>query len=1831
MAGEGSTSTKANLPSHADMVRRMAELEQHIVRLTGQLSEQVNQPMATGRATTEKKSYKMKPPKPFSGKKGKLQAFLTQAALYLSFYDKDLPFQKDKVLGIANLLEGAAFEWFEPRMREFLTQDKEKWSPETKKYFDSDNGYDNFTKDLQKVFGDVDEVKTAERKMIQLRQTGSAADYTAEFRKIESKIDWDENALIAQYYQGLKESLKDELARQERPSKLAEFIELAVRLDNRLYERKLERSGQKPTFGKKNQAKPKVEDNTWGDPMEIDTIKKRRFQKRHQRKPLTEEQKKWFEEKKCLNCGKPGHYARECRTMKQIKLVKKRDPDEQASKDAQEHNILSWTACYNDECKVHKSEKDGAGWYPRAPKRKDRESTEKQVASIASTTDPNEVIGSFEIPIRINGKKTVALIDSGAHMNLIDPEWVVKEKLEWRPKAQESTYRATGVNGGDVSDVTQEVPAIVQVGQHKEELILDVIPTQGHDVILGLPWLGQHNPSIDWKKGKLVFDSPYCRSRHRKICENPNPSERRIREVKKGELEPGEPRQPPTDSIPAEYRDLCEVFEEIRDEHALADHQPWDHEIILQEGKTPPYLPLYQLTESEQDELRRHVENNLRRGYIRPSTSSAGAPILFAPKKDGGLRLCVDYRKLNEITIKNRYPLPLIDEMRQQTSKAKIFTKLDIRDAYHQIRIKEGDEWKTAFRTRSGLYEYTVMPFGLTNAPASFQSLINNVLKEYIDKFVIVYLDDILVYSQTPEEHTEHVRTVLETLLERKLRLKLSKCEFGVTKTEYLGYIIEPGRISMDPKKLQSIESWPTPANLKELQSFLGTANYYRRFVKGYSKTATPLTKLAQKDQPFKWTEEQEDAFQGIKERMTSAPVLRMMDPQRPITVETDASDFAIGACMSQPDDEGRLHPVMFYSRKMTPAEQNYDIHDKELLAIVDTFREWRVYLQGTIHQVKVLTDHKNLTFFTTTKQLNRRQTRWAETLGQYNFKIVYQKGSENARADGLSRRPDYQSGGSTPGYQILKEEGDGLIYANQIAAVYRTQREVDRGILEAYDEDPMAQELLNRKASEPWIDVSKEGYIMYYTKIYVPASERKRIVQEEHEAKTSGHPNGNRTYDKVKRHYYWPKMARMVKQQVAECIECMKNKANRHKPYGLTQIPETPSRPWEFVTIDWINKLPKSKEPGTKEEFDSILVATDKLTKFARFIPYREASNAETLAYWFLKEIVANHGMPEGVISDRDKLLTSKFWQSLMKQLGSQSKMSTAYHPETNGQTERMNQTLEQYLRFYLSYSQNDWVELLPLAQFAVNSAPSETTGISPFEALYGYTPEVYHPAKEDDHPAQSAKQRVELMKEIHKQLREDIRFIAYKVAKYRDGNRLSAPTLREGDKVFLQRKNLRTKRPSRKLDHKKVGPFKIKRKISEVNFELELPKTMKIHPVFHASLLEPAPESAPLDRATTTTEEEYQVERILDYKLINGKQYYLVKWKDYSDTENTWEPKKNLTQNCSEDVEEFHRQNPTVGKKANQQEIEHSTSQDQAQEVHLEDQPVRRILIVLKTQAPTPHPGQLQLPSDPSPGSSQAHDEWPRPRNRTGPPIEGGNSLLESEAQQVQAALGLVALASPDGGHGQSSISDMPPISENSIPPLITPEYRQWLNKFQEGTVNWHPTMEPTPERCIADSDSETIEEDDVSRLVRETRDREISCAQSLSVPTKSHLRPLDIHSEHLSDKRPTRHAEPACLQREHGVDSMRPSATCDESLSRSTEEDAGRRGMVSRKRKWDIMDGDCEHHLYPEKRGPYNYGYRDESLQEEDQVLRNPLQEQGITGSDTAIGDSGALSYT
>ncbi|KFY32643.1 hypothetical protein V493_00008 [Pseudogymnoascus sp. VKM F-4281 (FW-2241)] len=499
--------------------------------------------------------------------------------------------------------------------------------------------------------------------------------------------------------------------------------------------------------------------------------------------------------------------------------------------------------------------------------------------------------------------------------------------------------------------------------------------------------------------------------------ERERPSQGR-REVCATSTEPGDPAQAPSPtSIPVEYKEYEQLFRKAPISEALPKHQTWDHVIPIEEGKSPPFGPLYQLSEKELKVLKEYIDDNLKTGHIRPSTSSAGSPVLFVPKKDGSLRLCVNYRPLNNITVKDRYAPPLLHEMNDRFQGAKIFTKLDLQGAYALVRIKAGEEWKTAFRTRYGLFEYQVMPFGLTNAPASFQRLMNDTLHEYLDVFTVVYLDDILVYSKTEEEHVEHVKLVLAKLKARQLLLKPEKCDFHKQEVEFLGHLVGTKGVRMDPKK-----------------AFLGFANFYRRFIAGYSKIAQPLTELTRKDLAFNWSDKAEAAFQELKTKFTEAPILATFDPKKKIILETDSSDFAIGACLNQPDESGKPKPIAYYSRKLSPAELNYDIHDKELIAIVIAFEQWRVYLEGSTYPVQ------------------------AETLAAYNFTIAYRKGSDNARADALSRRTDYIGPKEERPRAILKETDAGMQYNELLATIAMVEdSELEERLKKAYATDTQA------------------------------------------------------------------------------------------------------------------------------------------------------------------------------------------------------------------------------------------------------------------------------------------------------------------------------------------------------------------------------------------------------------------------------------------------------------------------------------------------------------------------------------------------------------------------------------------------------------------------------------------------------------------------------------------------------------------------------------------------------------------------------------------------------
>jgi reverse transcriptase-like protein len=476
---------------------------------------------------------------------------------------------------------------------------------------------------------------------------------------------------------------------------------------------------------------------------------------------------------------------------------------------------------------------------------------------------------------------------------------------------------------------------------------------------------------------------------------------------------------PPDKShIPTWLRNkYADVFD---DEKAtmLPSRRQTDHVIELQPGTEPPFMRTYNLSPKELEALEEFLTQALAKGRIRESTSPAGAPILFSPKKDGGLRLVVDYRGLNAVTVKNRYPLPLISELLDRLNGAKVFSKIDLKDGYYRIRVREGDEWKTAFRTRYGHYEFLVLPMGLTNSPATFQSYINNALRGYTDSFCIAYLDDILIFSQTEEEHREHLELVMERLRQSELYAKATKCSFFQTEIEFLGYIVNSEGVKMDPRRVDAIREWKDhpPKSYRDIQVFIGFCNFYRRFIYAFSRITKPIQNLLRGMKNGRkpgliggnWQEAQQKAFEDLIDRFTTAPILRHYDPNLPMRVETDSSRAALAGVLSQQFEDG-WHPIAFYSRKFNETEWHYPIYDKEMMAVVMSFEHWRHYLDGAT-DIAVYTDHQNLKDFMSQTRLNGRQTRWLIKLLPYDFRIFYRKGTLNP-ADGPSRRPDYLAG----------------------------------------------------------------------------------------------------------------------------------------------------------------------------------------------------------------------------------------------------------------------------------------------------------------------------------------------------------------------------------------------------------------------------------------------------------------------------------------------------------------------------------------------------------------------------------------------------------------------------------------------------------------------------------------------------------------------------------------------------------------------------------------------------------------------------------------------------
>lgn len=998
------------------------------------------------------------------------------------------------------------------------------------------------------------------------------------------------------------------------------------------------------------------------------------------------------------------------------------------------------------------------------------------------------------------------------------------------------------------------------------------------------------------------------------------------------------------------------------------------------------------MTAADTQEAEKMLKELLAKGFIRPSRSPWGSPMFLVEKPDGGKRMVIDYRALNAATQRNRYPLPRVDELFDQLQGARYFSKIDLRTGYWQIRVAAEDVPKTAFTSRHGHFEWLVLPMGLTNAPAEFMALMENTFREELNRSVLVFLDDILIYSRTLEEHERHLRAVLQRLQSQKLYAKLSKCQFMRQEVEFLGHYVGRAGVRMVEGKVAAVQRWPTPQCQKEVEQFLGLAGYYRRFIAGFSKLASPLSQLCgtlqkAKDgsrrspprKPFVWGKEQQDAFESLKSAVSSAPCLAIPDPQREFIVHTDASGYATGAVLMQQFDGG-LRPIAFLSKKMTPAQRNYPVHEQELLAILNALKAWRHYLGG--RPFTVLTDHQSLQYVETSAMATPRQVRWAAWLAEFDFKVRYAPGRANVAADALSRggaggppaeaecgQEAKSAAGAVMMVGALRRGGTAATRAPSAAAAAKSEPKL---LLAAIGElaplpvrirdaarDDAAYRGLLRK---PRAQLAKAGFavssgLLYKTPraggsglaaagaesdgvLYVPSNAELRtwLLSAAHDSLLGAHRGAAKTVAWLSERVWWPSLESDVQSYVRGCEACQRNKPDTRGKQGLPLSIAAPKRAWETICMDFIGPLPR-----TASGHDAVLVVVDKLTRWSYYIALCTTATAQEVFAALQERVLSVHGMPRAIISDRDSRFTSHFWEHLWAAMRTDLRRSTAFHPQTDGQTERQNRTLIEALRAHVDANQRDWDTLLPALQLAHNSSRNHSTGVSPFEMLFGATPrttldaelerdgvEPQRQAERQAHPGAQA--LAERIKATVTAARKRIEAAQQKQRQDSQRGRRECE-LAVGDKAWLSNRNLRLDAAAaaagraRKLEPLYYGPYEVLAMHGSNAAELRLPAGCRLHPVFNVDLLKkyidgrsefparpvadarPGPLPAEDPAAGGPGDPVYEVEAVIGKRGRGARLQYRVKWAGWPVEQASWLPASECD-SCAEAVADFERQ---------------------------------------------------------------------------------------------------------------------------------------------------------------------------------------------------------------------------------------------------------------------------------------------------------------------------------
>lgn len=1167
-------------------------------------------------------------------------------------------------------------------------------------------------------------------------------------------------------------------------------------------------------------------------------------------------------------------------------------------------------------------------------------------------------------PLSSSFERVDALIDHGSHLVLINEDLVTKLGLRRRKLnaaiEANSAFLVSSISSFSFTEYVHLSPSSVNYDWRSRTIRAIIAPNLAVPLLLGGPFLSHNCLLIDHEVRTCIdktsdYDLLNPPTRVERI-HNPIPSRREILHLRKNVIS----QLQSVLSTRHDEHEICTIsttpnvgsllreristlaFIEKNKEHLErldsemrrkfedrfpddiphVDELPTDivHRIRLKDPNQIIQCRKYNTPRKYREAWDALLNQHIAAGRLRPSSSSFVSPAFLVPKKDPTAlpRWVNDYRALNANTIPDNHPLPRIDEILRDCAKGKIFGKIDMTNSFFQTRMHPDDIKYTAIDTPLGLHEWTVMPQGGRNAPATHQRRMYMALRPLIGKICHAYLDDIIIWSQTVTEHVKNVQTVLEALRKASLFCSPKKTSLFCTEIDFLGHHISTNGIEADASKVKRILDWPVPQNASDVRSYLGLVRYLEQFLPhlaDHTRILTPLTtKTAETEWPG-WSNTHQLAFDAITKLVVGRGCLTTIDHDdigdNRIFVTCDASDWRTGAMLSFGPSPKTARPVAFDSMQLRDAQLNYPVHEKELLAIVRALKKWRIELLGT--PFTVYTDHRTLERFMTQRELSRRQARWQEFFAQYDFTIEYILGEENTVADALSRLPPEIEDLPTYAQGTINMPANISNIIKPISLVMSITPDASllKDIKSGYTTDPWCTKLSSLVDSLPGLR-REDGLLYLNDRLVIPRIThlRETIFRLAHDE--LGHFGLDKSYAALRESYYWPNMRKELEQSyIPACPDCARNKSRTTKPAGPLHPLPVPDNRGDSVSIDFIGPLP------LEQGFDGIMTVTDRLGADMRLVPCRMNMKASEIANLFFNHWYCENGLPLNIVSDRDKWFTSKFWKSLHRLTGIKLKMSTAFHPETDGSSERTNKTVNQALRYFVDRHQNGWVNALPRVRFNLMSTINASTGYSRFHLHLGRTPKLLPPLTVEN----VRKTRMDFPTDVTNALesimalKTDIAdahdaLLASKVAQANATNqhRSDEPKYNVGDEVYLSTAHRRREYLSG--DNRRVakfmprfdGPYKIVSANPESsNYTLDLPEHTNIHPTFHASELKrhiandgklyPSRESQrPGPFITPTGAEEWEIDRILDRRTRGRGFQYLVRWRGCGPEADVW-----------------------------------------------------------------------------------------------------------------------------------------------------------------------------------------------------------------------------------------------------------------------------------------------------------------------------------------------------